>query len=575
MRRLTLLLALLALSTGALAQAYVELVLDASGSMWNKLDDGRYRITTAKEALSAFIRELPDGDLHVGLRVYGSRIDALADGACLDTELFVPLAGVDKAALQGTVDAVNARGATPIAASLQAAAADFPDAAARRVIVLVTDGQESCGGDLAAAVAGLEAAGIELRIIGFALPEKAAAAFAQLATFENATDAAALAGALRGVTAEVAPEPVESAEAKVARVTLEAPDQVAAGTTYEVRWSGEPGDNDELVLADPDSPEDDAGVWVRYVDARSDTIDAVAPLTAGEYELRYLSGEEVVARRPLTVTESPATLRVLDEAVFAGTRFEVDWTGPDGPRDYVTVVPPDAPAGQFRDYAYTRNGSPLHLLAPSEPGTYELRYQSEDEPDVVVARAAVEVLPPKPITLEAPATVTQGSEVVINWTGPDAEQDYVTIAPAGTEPGTYLDYRYTTVGSPITLMAPFEPGEYEIRYSTDRIDASGQVFAAVPLTVEAAGVTLAPPAVIRAGSTFTVQVDGPARYADYITIVPAGAPDGEYANYAYVHEAGPIQLQAPDEAGAYEIRYQSDHDPSVVMGRVAVTVTAP
>lgn len=572
MRRLVFLLAILILTTGASAQTYVELVLDASGSMWNKLDDGRYRIVGAKDALSAFVRGLPDGDLNVGLRVYGSRVDALDDGSCEDTKLFVPLDGVDKAALQSAIDAVTARGATPIAASLDAAAADFPATASRRVIVLVTDGQESCGGDLAASVAALKTAGIELRIIGFTLPDKAAAAFAQLATFENAADAEALAAALHGVVADVAPEPVET---KQATVTLDAPSEVEAGTAYQVRWSGEVGDNDDVLLVTSGDPDDAEGNWLGYVSTQSTQLDAVAPLEAGQYELRYRSAGSIVARSPLSVTPSPATLKVLDQAVFAGTRFDVAWTGPDGPRDYVTIVAPTAEDGEYGEYEYTKDGSPLSLLAPSAPGTYELRYQSDSEPGVVVARARVDVLPPKPITLEGPAVVNAGDDVVVSWTGPDAERDYITIAPADSEAGTYLDYEYTTEGSPITLKAPMRAGAYEIRYSTDRSDASGRVFAAVPLTVKGATAVLRPPATITAGTAFNVEVEGPARDADYITIVPVGSEDGVYYNYAYVNEPGNVELEAPDEPGEYEIRYQNDADPSVVIGRVSVTVRAP
>ena len=45
----------------------------------------------------------------------------------------------------------------------------------------------------------------------------------------------------------------------------------------------------------------------------------------------------------------------------------------------------------------------------------------------------------------------------------------------------YLDYAYTTEGSPITLTAPAEPGAYEIRYRTDRLAG---VFATIDITVE-------------------------------------------------------------------------------------------
>ena len=84
MKRLLINLFLLACLSLASAQTYVELILDASGSMWNTLDDGRYRIIAAKDVLSQFIGGLADDGLNVGLRIYGSQTDALEEGACQD-----------------------------------------------------------------------------------------------------------------------------------------------------------------------------------------------------------------------------------------------------------------------------------------------------------------------------------------------------------------------------------------------------------------------------------------------------------------------------------------------------------
>jgi len=184
---------------------YVELILDASGSMWNKLSDGRFRVEAAKEVLSKFVNNLPDGDLNVGLRIYGSELDASETGSCEDTKLFVPLAGIDKASLNTTIQDTNARGATPIAKSLLAAADDFPADARKRLIVLVTDGEESCGGDLQAVADDLNSRGfdIDIRIIGFDLTEEAAKSFEGIGTFENAESAEELAEALDTAVEEV------------------------------------------------------------------------------------------------------------------------------------------------------------------------------------------------------------------------------------------------------------------------------------------------------------------------------------------------------------------------------------
>jgi len=75
----------------------VLLVLDASGSMYLRFEDGPLRIEAAKDALTQFVTRLPDApDLDVGLRVYGSRLHASEADACLDSERVVPVAGCDR-----------------------------------------------------------------------------------------------------------------------------------------------------------------------------------------------------------------------------------------------------------------------------------------------------------------------------------------------------------------------------------------------------------------------------------------------------------------------------------------------
>ena len=52
--------------------------------------------------------------------------------------------------------------------------------------------------------------------------------------------------------------------------------------------------------------------------------------------------------------------------------------------------------------------------------------------------------------------------------------------PVGSPEGAYLDYEYTSVGSPITLTAPGQPGDYEIRYFSERVPG---IFFSVPIEV--------------------------------------------------------------------------------------------
>src|SRR5690606_9760526 len=71
---------------------------------------------------------------------------------------------------------------TPIAESLAAVAQDLSGAGGGRQVILITDGEESCGGDPAAAVRQLREGGpVSLAIVSLALEPEALAVFEALA----------------------------------------------------------------------------------------------------------------------------------------------------------------------------------------------------------------------------------------------------------------------------------------------------------------------------------------------------------------------------------------------------------
>jgi Mg-chelatase subunit ChlD len=147
----------------------VQLILDASGSMLQPLPDGQRRITVARQALMELARErLPEG-ANFAFRAFGWEANACR------TELVVPLAPLDReaaATAMRRVPAVNLS-KTPIADSLLAAREDLAEAGEPRVIVLVTDGEETCGGDVDAALAALREAQFNVRVnvVGFAVDD--------------------------------------------------------------------------------------------------------------------------------------------------------------------------------------------------------------------------------------------------------------------------------------------------------------------------------------------------------------------------------------------------------------------
>lgn len=144
------------------------IIFDASGSMLKRLG-GTRRIKLAKGAVQGlFFEDRLDSDqTQIGLRIFGGPPDSC------ETMLVEPLATNNMVTLARAVNAIspqnNAR--TAIGASLLAAADDLDGASGRSSILLITDGEETCGGDPLAAIDALRAAGINTRIdvVSFAL----------------------------------------------------------------------------------------------------------------------------------------------------------------------------------------------------------------------------------------------------------------------------------------------------------------------------------------------------------------------------------------------------------------------
>src|SRR5829696_4165557 len=154
----------------------VLLLLDVSGSMNEPIVTGGTKLAAAKRALTQVADALPPGT-EVGLRVYGSKIaepKSRNPKACTDTQLVMPPGPLEKSSMYRAVDSFAAKGETPIAYSMQKSVADL-GAEGKRVLVLISDGEETCAKDPCPAARRLASAGVNLQFnaIGLAVNSKA------------------------------------------------------------------------------------------------------------------------------------------------------------------------------------------------------------------------------------------------------------------------------------------------------------------------------------------------------------------------------------------------------------------
>lgn len=163
-------------------------LLDGSGSMLAKWEN-TYRINVAKKLLSDFVDSLRTvNQLELALRVYGHQFDQRLR-RCDDSRLEVPFSPNNHDRIVTVLKNLAPKGNTPIAYSLEQAAKDFPaDKNARNIIIIITDGIESCDGDPCAVSLALQRRNIFLKpfIIGIGMDSKFEEQFGCMGSFYDA-----------------------------------------------------------------------------------------------------------------------------------------------------------------------------------------------------------------------------------------------------------------------------------------------------------------------------------------------------------------------------------------------------
>ncbi|MEZ5751637.1 MAG: VWA domain-containing protein [Paracoccaceae bacterium] len=544
------------------AQPSAILVLDGSGSMWGQID-GVNKIVIARDVVANLLSDLP-ADLRLGLTAYGHR----RRGDCSDIETLIEPGTGNRDAIARAVNAINPRGRTPMTRAVVEAAEALRYTEDAATVILVSDGIETCEADPCAIAAQLEAAGIDFtaHVVGFdvAAEPEARAQMQCIADqtggrFLTADNAEELAAALTEVAATVAapaPEPVVEPVATEHRILFSAIEAMGSnreglsmGVVFEVLQGG--------------------------AVVRSGSEEAAAELVPGDYLLRATRIEteqtvdvafrvtdaveqvvEVVFEAPLPPASlnAPATGGV-------GSTVTVTWSGPDAEGDYLSTARGGDPALDWITYSYVRDGSPLALRLPPEPGTYVIRYVLSGGVGHVLAEVPITVTPATP-GLQAPATAPIGATVSVAWEGAGHDDDFLSVAPVGAPDGYYDSYSYVRDGNPLDLRLPTFPGTYEIRYVTGQ---NTTVFerTLIEVTDVPASLTAADSGAV--GGTLSVQWTGPGNPGDYLTIATPSDGANGYVTYAYLDGSKAVSITLPDTPGTYELRLIADGPQARIM----------
>lgn len=165
-------------------------------------------MVSAKQILTELVDSLDNNkNVEIGLRIYG-HLSPLSSRNCEDTRLEVGFSRSSAGFIKKKLETLRPRGITPIAYSLQQAAGDFPNSSARNIVILMTDGEESCDGDPCAVAKALEAKGVILKhfVIGIGLEGDFQKAFNCFGGLFEAQNPLSLKNALNNIIARVVNE---------------------------------------------------------------------------------------------------------------------------------------------------------------------------------------------------------------------------------------------------------------------------------------------------------------------------------------------------------------------------------
>lgn len=155
-------------------------------------------------------------------------------------------------------------------------------------------------------------------------------------------------------------------------------------------------------------------------------------------------------------------------------------------------------------------------------------------------------------SVESSEHVLAGEPLEVRWVGPDAAEDFISLALPDDPGDAYVAWVRTDSGNPVVLTAPLQPGIYEIRYVSG---TGAEALARSPVEVLAAAIEMHAPPIVVPEQRFEVRWTGSTAPGDFVALSRPDAPPDRMLDWASTTAGGPVTLAAPTRTGVYEVRF--------------------
>jgi Ca-activated chloride channel family protein len=531
-------------------------MIDASASMATRTGDGAHRFGAVRESLQV-LAAMADPDpatLSIEYWAFGARTDLTDPDACSDV---APLAGI------AALDAIEPRGAAPLATALETLAESAGPFTEHDLVVLITDGLDSCGGDPLAASRAFRTSDDDqrLQILGVSSLTDATATFLGMGVTRRPTSTAELIRDLLWMTEgfaglNTAPQPVA--------VDITGP--VGGATTVTLNGAQlieplvvQPGGTD----AGRTGPEAPPGPYTLTLD-RGDDPEVLV------FRARHERGGRITVELP---DAPPPSLeaQVLTADGVDPPRLQVSWTGLVEESAAIRVYPARAPGGSWLS-AVAVSGPDGDTLLPHPdrfgPHTVHLVAVREFY-DLVLASVEVPV-PGRVVELQVPETYEPGSPLPVSWLDSGQPGDVITVVPADAEDETIATWRLASEPPPVDFTTPEGGCALEVRVLSAE---SRRIIARAPVEAVRPRAALLTPGEVTAGDEFTIHWWGPDEADDILTLTQAEGAPTSYLSWRNATESSPVRFQAPETGGDYEVRYLSQG--AEILASSPITIRVP